>query len=364
LASDGRPRQGRHGGPVSGLWRPPYTARATSALLSIDAAGIATAVDPTRKATLAAAHFGELVVSDRVGSIPRSLTFPDGSVFETGDNDAVDALIRARSGQYSGLVHQLERFRPRLIVFVALVVGLCFALYRYAVPVLVEVAIAVTPPVVPKLMSQSVLASLDQVIFEPSALSPERQKTLSEGFAEIAAFAPRGMAALEEKKPAAYTLNFRKGGEIGANALALPDGTIVLTDELVALADNDDEAILGVLAHEIGHVDHEHSLRQLYRAAGVTALVMLIGGDIGSGTEDLLVQGTALISLSHSRQAEREADRFSVELMHRAGRDPAAIAHFFELLRDRITGDFFSSHPATPERIEETKRYAEEIAKE
>jgi predicted Zn-dependent protease len=109
-------------------------------------------------------------------------------------------------------------------------------------------------------------------------------------------------------------------------------------------------------------------LRQLYRAAGATALIMLIGGDIGSGTEDLLVQGTALLSLSHSRLAEAEADRYSVELMHEAGHDPAAIARFFELLRDRLgdTGenDFLSTHPATPERITETRRYAAEISAE
>jgi predicted Zn-dependent protease len=93
---------------------------------------------------------------------------------------------------------------------------------------------------------------------------------------------------------------------------------------------------------------------------------MLIGGDIGSGTEDILIQGSALLTLSHSRGAEHEADHFSVDLMHRAGHDPAAIARFFELIRDRFgdTGesDFLSTHPATPERIAETRRYAEEVA--
>jgi len=133
----------------------------------------------------------------------------------------------------------------------------------------------------------------------------------------------------------------------------------------VDMAGGDDELILGVLAHEIGHVDREHSLRQLYRAAGVTTLILLIGGDIGAGAQDVLVQGTAVLALSYSRSAEREADRYSVELMHKAGRDPAAIARFFEILRDRLGdkggNDMLSTHPATPERIEETRRYAEEL---
>lgn len=357
MASDGRGRS------LSGLWRPPFSGRAMTAILSVDAAGIAAAIDPTSKQRLALADFGKVQVSDRVGSITRKLTFPDGSVFETGDNDAVDALIRSQSSRFAGFIHKLEHFRPRLILLVALVIGLCFAVYRFAVPALVEVAILLTPPVVPKLMSQSVIASLDQTILAPSELPPERREKLLQEFAALAALARPGAAALEGSKPA-YTLNFRKGGMIGPNAFALPDGTIVLTDELVALAD-DDEAILGVLAHEIGHVAHEHSLRQLYRAAGAAALIMLIGGDIGSGTEDLLVQGSALLALSHSREAEREADRFSVELMHDAGHDPAAIGRFFERLRDKLGdregGDFLSTHPATPERIEQTNRYADEV---
>lgn len=359
MVSDGRKRL------LSGLWRPPFSGRQTTAILSVNAAGTADAIDPTSKKRLASADFGKVQISDRVGSIPRKLTFPDGSVFETGDNDAVDALIRSQSSRLFGLIHELERFRPRLIVLVLLVVGLCVAVYRFAVPALVEAAILLTPPAVPKLMSQSVIASLDRTVFSPSELAPERQERLLQQFAALAALASPGAAALEGNKPAAYTLNFRQGGAIGPNAFALPDGTIVLTDELATLSD-DDEAILGVLAHEIGHVEHKHSLRQLYRAAGATALIMLIGGDIGSGTEDLLVQGSALLALSHSREAEREADRFSVELMHKAGHDPAAIGHFFELLRDRHAdeegGGFLSTHPATRERIEETKRYAEEVA--
>jgi Zn-dependent protease with chaperone function len=99
-----------------------------------------------------------------------------------------------------------------------------------------------------------------------------RRRSASE-FEALAAHSPRGAQA--------YSLNFRKGGSIGPNAFALPDGSLVLTDELVELAAND-EAVLGVLGHEIAHVEGEHTLRQLYRAAGVAGFIMLIGGDIGS----------------------------------------------------------------------------------
>ena len=78
------------------------------------------------------------------------------------------------------------------------------------------------------------------------------------------------------------------------------------------------------------------------------------------------MQGSALLSLSYSRSAESEADRHAVELMYKAGRDPHAIGHFLELIRDKLGDkeerDFLSTHPATPERIADTLRYADEIA--
>jgi Zn-dependent protease with chaperone function len=349
---------------VEGLWRPPAVGRAKAAVLTVGPDATVTAADRDTGAVFSSAAFTTVRISDRVGSIPRNITFPDQSVFETSDNDTVDTMVRPYRKKNFGIIHSLEQFHPRLVILAALVVAFCFAIYRFALPVLVEVAIVATPPVVPQLLSRGALASLDQTFFEPTKLSAERQKALTDQFTTIAALARGNGAAVQTQAPA-YTLNFRGGGSIGPNAFALPDGTVVLTDELVELA-QDDEMVLGVLAHEIGHVDRRHSLRQLYRAAGVTALIMLIGGDIGSGTEDILIQGSALASLSYSRDAEAEADHYSVELMHKAGHDPAAIARFFELMRDKLgdkgENDFLSTHPATPERIAETKRYAEEIA--
>jgi len=350
---------------LSGRWRPPGAARSTPASLVIDPHGMVSVREDLTGRELVSTTVQAMTVSARVGSIPRHIDFPDESSFETGDNDGLDRLLRPFSGRGAGVVHELEKFRPRLVVFVVMVIALGFGIYRYAVPALVEVAIAATPPVVPRLMSQSVMLSLDQTVFDKTTASEQRRREISDGFAALAALTPRGATPADPDRPAVYTLNFRKGGAIGPNAFALPDGTVIITDELLELVP-DNEVVLAVLGHEIGHVDHEHSLRQLYRAAGIATLIMMIGGDIGSGAEDVLVQGTALLSLSHSREAEAQADRFSVEIMHKAGRDPAALARFFEMLRDKLgdkgTQDFFSTHPATPERIEEVRRYAEEVA--
>jgi Zn-dependent protease with chaperone function len=322
----------------------------------VETGGQIAAQDETR-ANLAAADFGQLDISARVGSIPRRVEFPDGSLFETTDNDAIDRLLTERGNVVQGFIHELERFRPRLILVVAATIALGWAVYRFAVPALVEVAVVVTPPIVPQIMSASALKALDSGILDQTQLTAERQGRIREGFRSIANVSSRGEAG--------YTLNFRKGGMVGPNAFALPDGTLIVTDELVELADDDTELIVGVLAHEIGHVELKHSLRQVYRAAGVAGLIMMIGGDIGSGAEDVLVQGAGLVSLSYSRGAESAADRHSVELMLKAGRDPTAIARFFDLLEDKLGdhGDtnILSTHPGTPERRKAILDYAAEL---
>lgn len=283
-------------------------------------------------------------ISARVGRIPRRISFADGSLFETEDNDAVDLWLR-KHGK-SGFVHELERFHPRLLAFVAAVFLFAGLIYRFAVPALVEVAVLVTPPAVTQWMASGTLLSLDKAVFSESALPEERQTEIRNAFNQVAALSSRGVAG--------YNLNFRQGGAIGPNAFALPDGTLVITDELIELADGDMDMIIGVLAHEIGHVEQEHSLRQLYRAAGVAGLIMLIAGDVGAAGEDILTSGAALMSLSHSRDAENEADRISVELMAKAGRDPRAIGRFFARLEEKLglDGDssFLSTHPGTAER--------------
>jgi predicted Zn-dependent protease len=306
---------------------------------------------------LAEGAFATLDIAPRVGSIPRRIQFADGALFETTDNDAIDRLLRAQGRKRAGFVHDLERFHPRLLIFAAAVFLLSGLVYRFALPVLVEIAVAVTPPVVPKLMSAGTMETLDRSVLSKTDLDESRTAVIAEGFARIAAQSDRGAAG--------YTLNFRKGGLIGPNAFALPDGTLIVTDELVDLADGDTEMLVGILAHEIGHVELEHSLRQVYRAAGMAGLIMLIAGDVGDGVEDLLVQGGGVVALSYSRTAEAAADRYSVELMDKAGYDPLAIARFFEIVETKL-GDtsgttILSTHPGTPERRKAIAAYAAQL---
>ncbi len=195
-----------------------------------------------------------------------------------------------------------------------------------------------------------------------SQLSPARQ-------AHIRALYARALAPAQDSR-----LLFRHGQSIGANALALPNGRIILTDELVALARTDDQ-LLGVLAHERGHVQHRHSLQQAISGAALSVLVLWITGDSSSL---LAVLPAALVSSSYSRDMERDADAYALQQLHQQGRNVLALAEMLEALEAaeqaradgtagsggvlrrtgaRIAG-LLQSHPVTTERIAAIQAYA------
>ncbi len=134
------------------------------------------------------------------------------------------------------------------------------------------------------------------------------------------------------------------------NAFALPGGYIYLMNGLIQRARGPDE-VAGVLGHEIGHVKHRHGLRAAIQAGGLGFLLGTVFGDFAGGTAVLLASRT-LIQSAFSRDAEREADAFGVDLMLKAGGDPAGLAGFFTALGANVPGalSWITSHPANAER--------------
>lgn len=284
-------------------------------------------------------------ISDRVGAIARRLSFADGTVFETEDNAGIDRLFSDRLAASETFLSRLEVFHPRLIVIALIAIGLVFATVRYALPVLANAAAAVTPTPVIELIDRGGLETIDRIFLKPSNMGEARKDDIRAGFTALTTHADTGKIGLQ--------LLFRDGGVIGPNAFALPAGTIIMTDQLVRLAGTDDE-LFGVLAHEIAHVENRHSLRQIYRSLGIAALIAMIGGDSGEIVEEVLAQGSLLLTLSYSRRFESQADQRAVDLMKAAGRDAGALATILERItekcRDCGKTSWFTTHPGTEGR--------------
>jgi Zn-dependent protease with chaperone function len=147
------------------------------------------------------------------------------------------------------------------------------------------------------------------------------------------------------------------------NAFATPGGVVVITRGLIEDADDPDE-VAGVLAHELGHVQHEHPTQGMLRNLGISALLQFLTG--GTDLEGLANAGGILAFLSYSRAAEEEADRTAIEMLDATGINADGLSRFFTRLEeeeeasgiaDLIPG-WLSTHPPTTARREATARAA------
>ena len=64
------------------------------------------------------------------------------------------------------------------------------------------------------------------------------------------------------------------------NALALPDGSVVFSDELIELAENDEE-LIAIAYHELGHLEHRHLICRSLQDSAVLIGLFLLTGDLG-----------------------------------------------------------------------------------
>src|SRR6195256_1512499 len=137
-----------------------------------------------------------------------------------------------------------------------------------------------------------------------------------------------------------------------SNAFALPGGKVYVFNGLLAKAENADE-IAGILAHELGHLRHRDGTRNLIYNGGTSFLIGLLFGDI-TGSGALIFASRSLLTASYSREAEQNADTFSIDAMHGLGRSPKPMGE----LMFRVTGkegdkslSILASHPLTEDRL-------------
>lgn len=291
--------------------------------------------------------FAALAVGERVGDTNRLLQLPDGGSIEVLDNTAFDAALEAAGVRTrEAPIRRLEsRWRYAGLALLATLIG-SVLFVRDGVPALAARAVRFIPPRVDALIGADSLRVLDRGVLNPSKLPPGRQAQLHALFAEVAKGASPDSGA--------WRLELRAGGELHANAFALPSGIVILTDELEAIARNDDE-LRGVFAHEVGHLVHRHAMRMLVQNSATALLAAGIFGD-ASGVSSLAATApTVLVNAGYSRDFEREADAFAFRWMTERHVDPGHLADLLERLERAQPGDepgFLASHPHIRERVQ------------
>ncbi|NQE48093.1 M48 family metallopeptidase [Herbaspirillum rubrisubalbicans] len=285
----------------------------------------------------------ELRVSERFTRAARKVSFPDGAYLEIIDGPAFSALLQETSHRDSLVVRLQHSWRHALAACVALVAVVVLS-YLYLLPLAAQGIVAVLPIEADRQVGRGTLEFLDSHVLSKSQLDGRRAAAITARFKALTA----PMADAPD-----YQIVFRKS-RIGPNAFALPSGQIVVTDEIVDLL-NDDDALMGVLAHELGHVHRRHLMRRLIQSSAIAAAATVLFGDVSAVLANI---PTVLLDLKYSRDIEREADDYAIAMFKANGLPRQKLALVFEKLeqvgedhKDGPELPYLSSHPANEERI-------------
>ncbi len=296
----------------------------------------------------------ELAVSDRVGSIARKLYWPDQSMFETTENDAIDAMLCAAgyAGQGIGL-HRMEQSWRWIIPSLLLSAFCAFAAFRWGLPSAAHSIAYALPISAQEQISEGALSTLDRFFFDPSELPQAQCEQIIARFREL----------VPAESAHDFRLRFRHMNDV-PNAMALPNGEIIVTDALVELVDAQEE-LDAVLLHEIAHVTQRHGLQQVIQASTVSVIVSLAIGDISGVGELVAGVPVFLMQSSYSRKHEAAADEHAFQQMRRFDIDTAHFAHIIRKLssieptedsgrleRTRRVAEYLSSHPDSERRAQ------------
>lgn len=288
----------------------------------------------------------ELSPAPRLARLERAVGFADGARLLLPAEAAIDAWFPRRN-RLEALVDRLERHAHAIAA--ALVV--CVAAFGFGafwgVPRAADRIAAAMPVQAERALGAHVLDSLDRLGgLSPSRLDAARRDELAQRFAAL--------LRDDGDRGDGYELAFRDAPDIGANAFALPGGTIVVTDQLVPALD-DDREFDAIVAHEIGHERHRHALRQALRGSAVAVAAVLVAGDVSSAGAVVVAVPTFLLDSHYSRGFEAEADAFAFELLARHGESPRWFARAMRNLEsahdDDAMPDYLRSHPPTADRI-------------
>lgn len=263
----------------------------------------------------------------------RIAQLPDGGAVHAHSPADWDRWVQA-SGLHDSWVVRMQQSWRLVLAATAALVALCAVMYVWGLPLAGRAIVAVTPHSVDQKIGEVAMRAVEDQWLRPSRIPTAEQARLRALF--LRAQAQYHMARETGLPELPVQIHFRRS-RIGPNAFALPDGSIVFTDELVTLLRGQDDTLVGVFGHELGHVRHRHTMRQIVQSGLLAAATSVALGDFSQW----LATAPALLGhLAYSRDFERQADQDAIDLMRANGIRPSVMVSFF----DRIAAYRQRSH--------------------
>ena len=287
-----------------------------------------------------------LSVSPPEGQKKRQIVLDNGNKFYC-NNSYLPAYLDGK--KWHKRLDKAERSSWWMLTLIAVISSTLLGAFLYfGLPRFADFIAHYMPETIIDDLSNDSLEQLDLLFFDETKLSAETQAEITTEFVKL-----RKIAQLDKD----VELLFRSSSIIGANALALPNGPIVLTDELIEIAPSQ-EGIMGVVAHELAHVSAHHGQRNLARSLLFSLIGYLTG--INQNAEQQAAIAQSLLFSKFSREFETEADDLARQWMKEASYDVKAFDAMLEALyqsacksddcTDEPTG-WFDSHPALRDRL-------------
>ncbi len=339
---------------ISGRYYDGKTSRTIEAVFSLDEDGLICVFRAEDGKQLVYTVLDRINISPRLANTPRYLYFPGGEEFETSDNTAVDRLQEQfGKGSWLNMVHFLESRIKYVLIALVILILVMWSGVRYGVPIASKTIALRLPVKVIDIAGTRTLAFLDKSFFKPSELTAKRQSAILDHF----------QPELDFHTNLKVSILFRKAGPIGPNAFALPNGVILFTDEMIQTAIDDDE-LMTVLFHEIGHLVYRHGMRTVIQDSLLGFALMTLTGDVTGSAEVFMGLPLFFTQMAYSRGFEKEADQYALKRLKQAGIPTVHFANLMERIEHQINRlnknsdktkkwiSYLSTHPRMRERLQ------------
>ena len=300
----------------------------------------------------------EVQLSDAIPGIATEIRLPNGDMFIPADKNW------RLNKQNGSLLSQLESNWLTVVSSIILAPALVYWLIMVAMPALASKSVEWLPESIPAYMGEQSFTIIDEAFLSPSSLDDNTNNSVNSLF-------DKALKTLHLNNED-YQLLIKESDYFGANALALPNGTVIVTDGLITQlmefekkqsTASFDSMLMAIILHEIGHVEAKHSLRLVAQSLSNAIVFALLLGDLETVGELMVGASSAVIQANFSRDMETEADNFALSHLGKLGYESTAFADAMESFNEEKVDTtesifkYLSSHPAIVERIEKAKNF-------
>ena len=306
--------------------------------------------------TLVTTTYSHVSTADSIPGVPFELLFKDGGKFIAKNS-------KDRLPSFKSKAEKLESNWLVAALCVLLVPCFIWIFVTGVIPKVAQISVRYLPESVSVEMGDQSFYLIEKAFLEPSDVDVTLQNSVKDQWQSALS-----ELDLSSKK---YRISFYRSDYFGANAFALPNGRVVVTDDLLLLLKDKPDAMLAVLLHEIAHVEYQHSLRIVANSMANTVAIAVVFGDLDGFAEVFLGVGAAMWESAFSRDMETQADDYALKNLVALGKPASAFAQAMQSLMDLQTDltkensnsetdtilHYLSTHPDIQDRINKAKAY-------